>query len=129
VDLEVACAGHPAPRILREDGRVDVVGARGTILGWRPDLEIRPVCAHLAPGDTLVLYTDGVSSGDESGPLTAAALDEELGRCAGLDTGTLAARLQAAALAAQHGRPSDDVVIVAARATAPQAEAEAAAAA
>ncbi|CAA9476389.1 MAG: Serine phosphatase RsbU, regulator of sigma subunit, partial [uncultured Solirubrobacteraceae bacterium] len=119
IALEAACAGHPAPRILREDGRVDVVGARGTILGWREDLEIHPVSGHLAPGDTLVLFTDGVSSGNESGPLTAAQFDAELAACAGLGPGTVATRLQAAALRAQSGRPADDVVIVAARAARP----------
>jgi PAS domain S-box-containing protein len=119
IALEAACGGHPAPRILREDGRVDVVGARGTILGWREDLEITPVSDHLAPGDTLVLFTDGVSSGNESGPLTAADLDAELAACAGLGPTTVAARLQTAALRAQSGHPADDVVIVAARAEAP----------
>ena len=127
IALEVACGGHPAPRILREDGRVDVVGARGTILGWREDLEIEPVADHLAPGDTLVLFTDGVSSGNESGPLTAADLDAELAACAGLGPTTLVARLQTAALRAQSGHPADDVVIVAARAAPPAGAAVAAA--
>jgi PAS domain S-box-containing protein len=68
IALEVACGGHPAPRILREDGRVDVVGARGTILGWREDLEIEPVAGHLAPGDTLVLFTDGRELGQRERP-------------------------------------------------------------
>jgi PAS domain S-box-containing protein len=127
IALEVACGGHPAPRILREDGRVDVVGARGTILGWREDLEIEPVADHLAPGDTLVLFTDGVSSGNESGPLTAADLDAELAACAGLGPTTVASRLQTAALRAQSGHPADDVVIVAARAAPPAGAAVAAA--
>jgi len=127
VAVEAACAGHPAPRILREDGRVDVVGARGTILGWREDLVVRPVSERLAPGDTLVVFTDGVSSGNASGPLTADELDAELARCAGLGPTAVATGLQEAALRAQDGRPSDDVVIVAARAASPALSALAAA--
>jgi serine phosphatase RsbU (regulator of sigma subunit) len=127
IALEVACGGHPSPRILREDGRVDVVGARGTILGWREDLEIEPVSGHLAPGDTLVLFTDGVSSGNASGPLTAEEFDAALAACAGLGPVTVATRLQSAALRAQSGRPADDVVIVAARAARPALAAVAAA--
>jgi len=127
VALEAACAGHPAPRILREDGRVDVVGARGTILGWREDFDIHPVFGLLRPGDTLVLFTDGVSSGDEGGPLTADDLEAELGSCAGLGPAEVATHLQAAALRAQSGRSPDDVVIVAARAARPAAAGAAAA--
>ncbi|MCW3011027.1 MAG: hypothetical protein JWO90_1431 [Solirubrobacterales bacterium] len=116
IETEVVCAGHPAPRVLRASGEVDVLGERGTILGWRDDIELRPVDGVLRSGDTLVTFTDGVSAGDEGGPLSEEALHRELERCAGRDVDEIAARLQAAAVRAQVGRPSDDVVIVAARA-------------
>ncbi len=116
VHTEVVCAGHPAPRVLRANGEVEVLGDRGTILGWREELDLRPVEGLLAPGDTFVAFTDGVSAGDDGGPLSGEALHRELARCAGAGLEEIASRLQAAAVRAQVGRPADDVVIVAARA-------------
>lgn len=116
VSVEVTCAGHPSPRVLRASGEVEALEARGTILGWREDIDLRPAATELAPGDTFVAFTDGVSAGDDSGPLTDDQLHTELGRCSGLPLEVVASRLQAAAVRAQVGRPSDDVVIVAARA-------------
>src|SRR5918997_92131 len=61
----VACGGHPLPVILRAGGEVQELGAAGTLLGLvqRPELEDRT--GELHPGDTLVLYTDGLT---EAGP-------------------------------------------------------------
>src|SRR5439155_3481483 len=58
--ITVCCAGHPLPLLLRADGTVDFVGAPGTLLGIFPDPELSDVAVDLAPGDALVLYTDGV---------------------------------------------------------------------
>lgn len=116
IAVEVVCAGHPAPRVLRAAGGVEVLGGRGTILGWREEIDLRPARSVLRPGDIMVAFTDGVSTGDESGPLSEDALHGELERCAGHGLETIADRVQAAAVRAQVGRASDDVVIVAARA-------------
>ena len=57
----VACGGHPLPAILRADGSVEELGAPGTLLGLveRPELHDR--AGELRPGDTIVLYTDGLT--------------------------------------------------------------------
>jgi hypothetical protein len=57
----VACGGHPLPAILRADGSVEELGAAGTLLGLveRPELHDRGGDVH--PGDTVVLYTDGLT--------------------------------------------------------------------
>ena len=117
VQVEVVCAGHPAPRVLRADGTVEAIGERGTILGWVETPRLEPATTVLRPGDTFVAFTDGVSAGDDGGPLTADRLEEELVRARELDVDAIAESLQLAALRAQLGRPPDDVVIVAARAT------------
>lgn len=64
---DVGCAiylssgGHPFPLVLRADGRLDEIEVIGTMLGVTdlPDLIEVPVT--LAPGDALILYTDGVT--------------------------------------------------------------------
>ncbi len=57
----LALGGHPAPLLRRADGRVEPVNARpGLMIGCAP---VAPVYVDkaltLAPGETLILYTDG----------------------------------------------------------------------
>ena len=59
--MTVACGGHPLPVLRRADGSVEQVGAPGTLLGLVPDPEIQDRSTDLRPGDTLVLYTDGLT--------------------------------------------------------------------
>ncbi|HEU5150998.1 MAG TPA: SpoIIE family protein phosphatase [Iamia sp.] len=57
----VACGGHPRPLLLRADGTVERVEATGTLLGVLPSPPLQEVELALEPGDSLVLYTDGVT--------------------------------------------------------------------
>jgi PAS domain S-box-containing protein len=59
--VTVACGGHPLPLLLRADRSAEEVGEPGTLLGLveRPELQDRT--AELRDGDTLVLYTDGLT--------------------------------------------------------------------
>jgi serine phosphatase RsbU (regulator of sigma subunit) len=59
-DVEVTAAGHPHPVVLRADGGTEVLGAPGTLLGVFDEVRFETVVAHLGPGDTVVLYTDGI---------------------------------------------------------------------
>jgi len=74
--VRIARAGHNPPLILRESGRVEQFQPGGIALGmdpgpiFRSSLEVSDV--NLAPGDSLILYTDGIveamdSQGDEYG--------------------------------------------------------------
>src|SRR3954464_14636438 len=60
-ELRVAAGGHPLPLVLRTDGGVHTAGEPGSLIGvfQEPVLEERSV--DVAPGDTVVLYTDGVT--------------------------------------------------------------------
>jgi serine phosphatase RsbU (regulator of sigma subunit) len=59
--LQWANAGHPAPLLLRADGTVDVLAtAPEPMLGADPGRTRSDHRAHLAPGETLLLYTDGL---------------------------------------------------------------------
>jgi sigma-B regulation protein RsbU (phosphoserine phosphatase) len=59
---EIACAGagHPEPRLVRPDGSVVELAARGLALGIEPDQEYPQSRAILEPGAAVVLFTDGV---------------------------------------------------------------------
>lgn len=56
-----ACAGHPAPLLLRE-GRATALdtGHRGPLFGLLPGHEYATSTLSLRPGDLLLLYTDGM---------------------------------------------------------------------
>ena len=59
--LRLARAGHPYPLHIRPDGSISEVRCGGSLLGL-PDVptEFEEVCIPLAPGDKVILYTDGV---------------------------------------------------------------------
>jgi GAF domain-containing protein len=60
-ELTLAIGGHPLP-LLKRDGRVERLGETGMLLGALQDYEeATDVTVPLAPGDTLLLYTDGVT--------------------------------------------------------------------
>jgi serine phosphatase RsbU (regulator of sigma subunit) len=57
----LCCAGHPPALVRRADGRVHQIDAPGSLLGIVPDIQLADVRFRLAPGDALLLYTDGVT--------------------------------------------------------------------
>lgn len=58
--LDLLNCGHPAPLLVRSEGRIDEVECRGPLLGQLPTVKPDPVTLTLLPGDVLVLVTDGV---------------------------------------------------------------------
>lgn len=58
--LEVATAGHPAPIVVRGDGSVEQLDVSGTVLGLLPETRYASARVRLLPGETCLLYTDGV---------------------------------------------------------------------
>jgi sigma-B regulation protein RsbU (phosphoserine phosphatase) len=67
VQVRLARAGHPAPLLRLADGTVQVLDSPGSLLGLLPDAEVREVRLLLAPGDLLLLYTDGVTEARDDG--------------------------------------------------------------
>ena len=60
-EFTLAVGGHPLPLLKRAE-RVEKLGTTGMLLGAVHDYEpAMDVTARLAPGDTLLLYTDGVT--------------------------------------------------------------------
>ena len=61
-----ANGGHCNPVVVRADGSaVELPGTRGVALGLAPGIEYAQCEVVLAPGETLVLYTDGVSEAND----------------------------------------------------------------
>jgi PAS domain S-box-containing protein len=59
-EAAIATAGHPAPLVLRDDGRVREIGVAGPILGaWAAEGSVDRTVS-IAPDETLILFTDGV---------------------------------------------------------------------
>lgn len=61
-DIELASGGHPPPLLLGHDGSAyyaDTIG--GTAVGMTHTPRFVSNSLHLGPGDTLVLYTDGLT--------------------------------------------------------------------
>jgi sigma-B regulation protein RsbU (phosphoserine phosphatase) len=59
--FEFINAGHPSPLLIRAGEVAEPFTDGGFPLGLIPDATYVPYCAALRPGDTLVLYSDGVT--------------------------------------------------------------------
>ncbi|MFF7857399.1 SpoIIE family protein phosphatase [Streptomyces sp. NPDC007904] len=60
--VHLASGGHPPALVLRGDGKVDHLSTRGGMLiGALPAAQFVSVRTTLHPGDTLLLYTDGLT--------------------------------------------------------------------
>lgn len=59
--VTVSCAGHPPPLVVSREGSREM-DASGPLLGVFADAEFDEATCVLAPGESLVLYTDGVET-------------------------------------------------------------------
>ncbi|HWT24989.1 MAG TPA: PAS domain-containing protein, partial [Solirubrobacteraceae bacterium] len=99
--MVMASGGHPLPLLLRARGTAGEVGNLGTLLGVIEDPELPEFTHTLAPGETMLFYTDGVSeAGAPERLMEPAELVELALPWADWGAEAVAARLDAAALAA-----------------------------
>ncbi|MER5897155.1 SpoIIE family protein phosphatase [Streptomyces sp. NPDC001876] len=117
VRLRLTSAGHPAPLLVRTDGSVEEIQTRGTLIGALPHVEAESVEAVLLPGETCLLYTDGITEA-RGGPLGDEMFGEErlkraLSECADMPGEAVVEHIQM--LAAQWLRSGrhDDMAVVA----------------
>jgi len=59
--LTVASGGHPLPRLLRADGTIERLGTPGTLIGVVADIDVRDHTTEMEAGDSVVLFTDGLT--------------------------------------------------------------------
>ncbi len=110
----VSSAGHPAPMVVCANGATREIVTQGVLLGFMDDAEWLPVTGVLAPGDTLVLFSDGV--------IEARLGVEEFGRDRLAETASVAAMsgpqsiskaIAAAVDGWSAGKSQDDITVVA----------------
>jgi serine phosphatase RsbU (regulator of sigma subunit) len=115
--LRLSSGGHPAPLVLRRDGTVEVVAVPGMLVGIMPKAEFGANTVELAPQDTCVLYTDGITEargGDDGDELFGSErLRTVLADCAGLQVEQIAARVDQAVQLWSGGDSRDDIALLA----------------
>lgn len=106
-------AGHNAPVLVRASGECVRLEAGGAVLGVFPDWRYDSAAVTLAPGDRLVLFTDGLTEAPDARgeDFTEQRLVDLLRAKRRLDAATLRRKIMAAA--AEHARGfEDDVTLV-----------------
>jgi serine phosphatase RsbU (regulator of sigma subunit) len=99
--------------VLRGD-RVESIAVPGTLLGVYPDPKLTELDVPLAPGDTLLLYTDGViEAHGPRGFYGAEALETLLASFAGESADAIVDGILDEVSAFQEGRLRDDVALLA----------------
>jgi serine phosphatase RsbU (regulator of sigma subunit) len=111
--VRVCSGGHPLALVHRADGRVQTVGQPGTLLGILPNPDLYDSRALLRPGDSLVLFTDGVT--EARGHVDHDLYGEDrlrdlIGGLRDMSAARIADVIQQAVLAFSGGASSDDTV-------------------
>ena len=120
--LILATGGHPPPMVLRRSGRVEEVTVPGTVVGILPDARFGRTSIALEPGETLLLYSDGVTEagrptgeGQEQEQFGPARLAECLRGCTGMSAQAVATRVEHT-ISGWLGRDDgDDLAVLAVR--------------
>ncbi len=116
-EVELCGAGHPPSLIVREDG-VQETAAQGLPLGLFCQESFAPARLSLRPGDTLLLYSDGLTEAEDPGgaEFGRAGLSALAAKSRGLGPEGLVNACVKGARAHQKGAPRhDDLTVMAMR--------------
>lgn len=110
-------AGHPPLIILREGGAKEMIASCAPPLGLAERRQFVKSIVNLAPGDSFILYTDGLYGGTngDKGRLSPAQLAEMLDPSAPTADALLTRILKTAAPGQENGSLPDDMAAVAIR--------------
>ena len=108
-------AGHPESVVFHADGTSDLLAEQGSLLGVFPDQRYVSQEVQLAPGDRVVLHTDGAEEAlrGDSGPEAPATFGDMIGPWVKLPREEMLLRLTALFDARdQAGQVADDITVV-----------------
>lgn len=124
IAVRFSSAGHPPPVHVGTEksngGRVRFVGTSGSLLGVLTDIDVSDDEVLLAPGESLVLYTDGVTErrGDQGSFFGEENLLATLRAAPGANAPELAGVLESATQQfGAQGAPRDDLAVLVVQAT------------
>jgi hypothetical protein len=125
--ITLATGGHPAPMVLRSGGHVEQFHVPGTVVGILPEARFGKSVLMLAPGETCVLYSDGVTeagrrTGEGEEQFGAARLVTCLRDCAAMSAQEVATRIEQIVRDWLGRNDGDDLAVLAVRAVASSAE-------
>ncbi|MGW1988283.1 PP2C family protein-serine/threonine phosphatase [Streptomyces collinus] len=117
VQLRLTSAGHMPPLLIRADGRVEEADTGGQLVGALPAIHARSADVVLAPGETCLLYTDGITEA-RGGPLGDQLYGEDrlkaaLAECARMPAEAVVERVQMLAAQWLGGGGHDDMATLA----------------
>jgi PAS domain S-box-containing protein len=119
VTFTFSSGGHPPPLVLRADGTVEAIEQDGMLIGVFADPDLGDATIELAPGDAVVLYTDGLlDAKGAGGPFEDGRLRAALAECAGQDAAAISRHVESAVLTYSGGEASDDLALLVLRVTA-----------
>jgi serine phosphatase RsbU (regulator of sigma subunit) len=115
-ELCVASGGHPLPLVLRADGTVHEAGRPGSLIGVIDTPALHEDVLELAAGDTVLLYTDGITDTQGTGGRFGAdRLAAVLAMSMALAPAQIVERIDRAVGVYRTGDPTDDSALVAFR--------------
>ncbi|WP_372727132.1 PP2C family protein-serine/threonine phosphatase [Nocardioides sp.] len=116
LDVDIANAGHPHALVIRSDGAVETVPTWGVALALLEESEYPETSARLRAGDTLMLYSDGVTHArGADGLFGDKRLLDHLSHLGGLPAQAIVESVAVAVSEHVGDRQHDDIAILAAR--------------
>ncbi|HTZ44305.1 MAG TPA: SpoIIE family protein phosphatase [Jatrophihabitans sp.] len=111
----LCCAGHPLPLLRSADGQITEAGRPGALLGVLAEPALHDTELTLAPGEVLLLFTDGVPEGRRGSQFYGEQRTLRVLGQPAVSAAAYPAALLEDVLAFQAGYARDDIAIVAVR--------------
>jgi PAS domain S-box-containing protein len=114
--VTLAVGGHPLPYVVEVGGAARQIGRPGSLIGLVESATTFDEDHEIGPGQSLVLYTDGITERHDGGRFFGdEGVEQALAAAAGLTADQIAGRLEEAARRFGHDKPSDDMAVVVVR--------------
>jgi PAS domain S-box-containing protein len=110
--LRVSLGGHPPPLVLRSTGAVEMIGVPGQLLGVFEQTSLSDTGGFMAPGDALILYTDGLLGRYEDQALSEQGVFHDLPSLANESAQRIAQWIEEALSSLPLEERGDDVAVI-----------------